>query len=84
MPALPRNGGDVSVVGNRIKGAASIIQLEKDKTKGKCRRWQLRLLIGRDLTTGEYLCKTRVVRGAYFEAQRELRAFIEEVGNCRV
>ena len=36
------------------KGSGSIIQLEKDKPKGKCRRWQLRVSVGRDPRTGRY------------------------------
>ena len=62
-----------------INGEGSIVQLEKDKAKGKCRRWQLRVSTGRDPKTGKYLRKTRVVKGTYSEAQRELRSFIKEV-----
>lgn len=67
-----------------INGEGSIVQLEKDKAKGKCRRWQLRVSTGRDPKTGKYLRKTRVVKGTYSEAQRELRAFIKEVEGNRV
>ena len=67
-----------------INGEGSIVQLEKDKSKGKCRKWQLRVSTGRDPKTGKYLRKTRVVKGTYSEAQRELRAFIKEVEGNRV
>ena len=63
----------------KIKGEGSIIKMEKDKPKGKCRRWQLRVCTGKNPRTGKYEQKTRIVKGAYTEAQRQLRAFIKEV-----
>lgn len=41
------------------KGSGSIIQLEKDKPKSRCRKWQLRVCIGKDPRTGKYKARTR-------------------------
>ena len=66
------------------KGAGSIIKLEKDKPNNKCRKWQLRVSLGKDPRTGKYLQRTRVVKGPYSAAKSELRKFVEEVENDRV
>ena len=68
----------------KASGSGSIHQLEKDKAKGKCRRWQLRVSTGRDPRTGKYLRKTRVFEGTYSAASKALREFIDEVENGRV
>lgn len=66
------------------QGTGSIIQMEKDKPKNKCRKWQLRVSLGRDPKTGKYHQKTRMVNGSYSKAKAELRAFIEEIEEDRV
>lgn len=66
------------------KGAGSIIQLEKDKPKGKCRKWQLRVSTGRDPRTGKYKTKVKTVNGTYSEAKAKLRDFIEAVEDDKV
>ena len=66
------------------KGSGSIIQLEKDKPKGKCRRWQLRVSVGRDPRTGRYKTKTRRFEGTYTQARAALRAFIDEIEDNHV
>ena len=66
------------------QGMGSIIQLEKDRPKGKCRKWQLRVSLGKDPATGKYHQKTRTVSGSYSKAKAELRAFIEEIEENRV
>ena len=63
----------------KVTGEGSIIQMEKDKPKSKCRTWQLRVPIGMDARTGKYRQRTRVVHGTYTEAKKALRAFIEEI-----
>lgn len=66
------------------KGSGSIVQLEKDKPKGKCRRWQLRVSVGRDPRTGRYKTKTRRFEGTYTQARAALRAFIDEIEDNHV
>ena len=67
-----------------MAGQGSIVQLEKDKPKGKCRKWQLRVSLGLDPKTGKYLRKTRVFSGTYNQAKAALREFIDEIENNRV
>lgn len=61
------------------KGTGSIVQLEKDKPKGKCRKWQLRVSVGIDPRTGKYRQRTRTFNGTYTEAKRALSDFIAEL-----
>ena len=63
----------------KTQGSGSIVQLEKDKPKGKCRKWQLRVSTGKDLRTGKYKVKVKTVRGTYTEAKALLREFADEV-----
>lgn len=63
----------------KVTGQGSVVQLERDKPRGKCRKWQLRVPVGRDARTGKYRQRTRVAHGTYTEARKALRAFIEEV-----
>ena len=69
--------------GVKVTGEGTIVQLEKDKPKGKCRRWQLRVPVGKDVRTGKYKARTRRVTGTYTEATKALRAFIDEIENNR-
>lgn len=62
-----------------IKGLGSIVQLEKDKPKGKCRSWKLVVSLGRDPRTGKYHQKARNFHGTYTEAKAALRAFHDEL-----
>ena len=57
----------------------SIIQLEKDKPKGKCRKWKLQVSLGRDPITGKYPKKSRAFHGTWTEAQKALRELIDEI-----
>ena len=57
----------------------SIIQLEKGKPKGKCRKWRLMVSLGRDPITGKYPQQTRVVHGTWSDAQKALRVFVDEI-----
>ena len=63
----------------KVMGKGSIVQLEKDKPKNKCRKWQLRVPAGMDLRTGKYKVRTRRVSGNYTKAKLDLRSFIQEV-----
>ena len=66
------------------KGNGSIIQLEKDKPKSRCRKWQLRVCIGKDPRTGKYKARTRRFEGTYTQAKAALREFIDEIEGDRV
>ncbi len=63
----------------RVRGKGSIVQLEKDKPKSRCRRWQLRVSTGKDPMTGRYVTRTRRVTGSHTEAAKLLREFIAEI-----
>lgn len=63
----------------KVKGSGSIIQMEKDKPRNKCRKWQLRVSAGRDKRTGKYPQFTRIFHGTYTEARAALREFIAEI-----
>ncbi len=67
----------------KVNGEGSIVQLEKNKAKGKCRKWQLRVCTGRNPRTGKYGAKTRRVECTYTEATKLLREFIAEVEGDR-
>lgn len=60
-------------------GTGSIVQLEKGKPKGKCRKWQLRVSVGLDPRTGKYRQRTRTFNGTYTEAKRALPEFVKEL-----
>lgn len=68
----------------KTQGNGSIVQLEKDKPRGKCRKWQLRVSTGLDPRTGKYLKKTKVFHGTYSQAKAALREFIDEVEHNKV
>lgn len=65
-------------------GNGSIVQLEKDKPKGKCRKWKLVVSLGRDPITGRYPQKNRNFHGTWTEAQKALREFVDEIENGTV
>ena len=67
-----------------IAGQGSIVQLEKDKPKSKCRKWQLRVPVGMDLRTGKYKTRTRRFTGTYTQAKAALRDFIAEIEDDKV
>lgn len=60
-------------------GSGSIVQLEKDKPRGKCRKWQLRVSLGKSPKTGKYVTRTKRVTGTYTDAKQALRDFIAEL-----
>lgn len=57
----------------------TIYQLEKDKPRGKCRKWKLQVSLGRNFATGKYDKAFRNFSGTYTEAQKALRDLIAEV-----
>lgn len=67
-----------------VKGQGSIVQLEKDKPKSKCRKRQLRAGVGMDPRTGKCKTRTRRFSGTYTQAKAALREFIVEIEDNRV
>jgi integrase len=65
-------------------GKGSIIQMDKSKTRGKCRKWRLKVSTGRDPRTGKYSYKAHRFEGTYTQAKAALRDFIGEVENNAV
>ncbi len=69
----------------KVTGEGTIVQLEKDKPKSKCRKWQLRVPVGLDPRTGKYKTRTRRVSDMnYTQAKKALRDFIEEIEDDKV
>lgn len=66
-----------------VKGNGTIDPLEKDRPKSKCRKWQLRISVGKDPRTGKYRIRSRRVQGTYTQAKAAMRAFIEEIESNR-
>lgn len=64
-----------------IKGNGTIDPLEKDKPKSKCRKWQLRISVGKDVRTGKYRIRSRRIQGTYTQAKAAMREFIDEIEN---
>lgn len=62
----------------KARGAGSITQLDKDKSRARCRRWQLRVFVGRD-EGGKPHYKTRRFEGTYRQAVEQLRSFAASV-----
>ena len=62
----------------------SIYQLEKDKPRGRCRKWKLIVPLGRDAATGKHRQKNRNFTGSYTQAQKALVIFAEEVTTGQV
>lgn len=65
MPASNHNG--------------SVSQLEKDKPKGKCRKWMLSVSLGKDAVSGKYIRKFKRFTGTYTEAQDALQEFAKKL-----
>lgn len=58
-------------------------QLDPDKPRGKCRKWQLRVRTGINPKTGNYAEKTRTFTGTYRQAVAATMEFEEEVKNLQ-
>ncbi len=63
----------------RVGGRGCIVQLEKDKPRARCRKWQLRVSTGKSPADGKYHCRTRRVTGNFTEAKHLLCEFMAEV-----
>lgn len=63
----------------KVQGDGTVYQMERNKPKSKCRKWQLRVSLGRNRKTGKYDKATRVFCGTHTEAKAALRAFISEI-----
>lgn len=59
----------------KVKGNGTIEQLEKDKPRGKCRKWRL-------WVTTEDGRRSRRFTGTYSEAREELARFVKEVSGA--
>lgn len=75
--------GQVNYTMPKARGAGSIVQLEKDKPRARCRKWQLRVFVGRD-GKGRTKTRTRRFEGTYRQAVDALREFSEDVGKGNV
>lgn len=62
-----------------VRGEGSVMQLERDKPRSKCRRWKIQVPIGRNLATGKYERVIRNFEGTYSEAVKAKRALISEI-----
>ena len=67
-----------------VTGEGTLVQVEKDKPKSKCRKWQLRVSVGVDPRTGKYKTRTKRFSGTHTEAKRALRDFIADIEGDRV
>lgn len=65
-------------------GSGSIVQIDKDKTRARCRKWRLKVSTGKDPRTGKYGSKSRRFEGTYTQAKAALRKFVEEVDGDKV
>ena len=66
------------------KSQGFIIQMEKGKPKGKCRKWKLRVSLGWDPIKKNYPQKTRMFQDTWSEAQKALREFVDEVESGKI
>lgn len=67
------------MAGVKVRGKGTFVQLDKSVPRSRCRKWELRVSVGRDLATGKYPPKTRKFSGTPSEANRALREFIAEI-----
>lgn len=63
----------------KVRGKGTFVQLDKSVSRSRCRKWELRVGVGRDLATGKYPPRTRKFNGTLSEANRALREFIAEI-----
>lgn len=58
--------------------SGQIVKLEKGKSNARCRKWLVRVSLGRDFKTGRYLSKTKRVAGTYKDAEKALQSLVSE------
>lgn len=63
----------------RVRGKGSVVALDKSVPRNKCRKWQLRVSVGRDLATGEYRTVLKSVSGIQSQANKALRELIRSI-----
>lgn len=49
----------------KVRGKGSVYKMERGKSRGKCRKWQLRAEIDGEFEGDEGYVKTRVFHGTY-------------------
>lgn len=64
-----------------VKGTGSIIALEHDKERKRCRKWQLRLELSPDPSTGKRRTKSKSFSGTYREAEAALREWTQQIAS---
>lgn len=74
-----RQGEFYTMAGVKVRGKGTFVQLDKSVPRSRCRKWELRVSVGRDLATGRYPPRTRKFNGTPSEANRALREFIAEI-----
>lgn len=60
----------------KVRGKGSVYKMERGKSRGKCRKWQLRAEIDGEFEGDEGYVKTRVFHGTYSEAQDAKDEFV--------
>ena len=63
----------------KVGGSGSVVQLEKGKPPGKCRKWEIRVSVGRDDKTGKYKTVTKRFSGTLSEANAFKRDLIRDI-----
>ncbi len=63
----------------KVRGNPKPVALDKSVPRSKCRKWELRVSVGRDLATGKYPPMTRRFNGTLSEANQAMRDFIAEI-----
>lgn len=63
----------------KVRGNGSIYQLDTSVPRWKCRKWQLRVSLGRDLGTGKYKRIGRTFNGTLTDAKKALRELVDEI-----
>lgn len=63
----------------KVRGKGSVYKMERGKSRGKCRKWQLRAEIDGEFEGDEGYVKTRVFHGTYSEAQDAKDEFVAAI-----
>lgn len=74
-----RQGEFYTMAGMKVRGEGSIVQLDKSVPRSKCRKWVIRLSVGKNMATGRYDRINRTFDGTLREAQAEKRALIAQI-----
>lgn len=63
----------------KVTGKGSVIQRDTSVSRNKCKVWELRVPVGRDLGSGEYKPISKRFHGTLSEANKALRELITQV-----